>query len=126
MRRIKNKRKGIAATEAAICLPILVFIWLASLQLLQLLAFKQQAQLLASHAATSVAASAETFEGIESDVANMAQTLEIEGVEVSVEQISTLFVQSVVSIDLERNAPIATALNVVPKIESTFYSYRPE
>lgn len=126
MRRTKNKRGGLAATEAAVCLPVLVFIWLASLQLLQLLAFKQQAQVLASHAATRVVASAETFEGIESEVVSMAEELGIEGVEVSVEQIYPIVVKTVVSIDLEQNAPIATALNVAPEIESTFYSYRQE
>ncbi len=126
MRQTKKKRKGIAATEAAICLPILVFIWLAALQLLQLLAFKQQAQMLASHAATRVVASAVDFDGIESEVAQMAEELEIRGVGVSVEQLSPQLVRSVVSIDLDENAPIATALNVVPEIESTFYSYRTE
>lgn len=126
MRRKKNKRKGIAATEAAICLPILVFIWIASLQLLQLLAFKQQAQLLASHAATRVVASTIPFDVIESEVTAMAETLEIRGVEASVSRVNPLMVRSVVKFNLEENAPIATALSVSPTIESTFFSYRSE
>lgn len=126
MRRKKNKRKGIAATEAAICLPILVFIWIASLQLLQLLAFKQQAQLLASHAATRVVASTIPFDVIESEVTAMAETLEIRGVEASVSRVNPLMVRSVVTFNLKENAPIATALSVSPTIESTFFSYRTE
>ena len=126
MRRKKNKRKGIAATEAAICLPILVFIWIASLQLLQLLAFKQQAQLLASHAATRVVASTIPFDVIEPEVTAMAETLEIRGVEASVSRVNPLMVRSIVKFNLEENAPIATALSVSPTIESTFFSYRSE
>ena len=54
MKKRHKNRKGIAAVEAAVCLPMLVIIWLGTVEVSQIISLKQQGQLLASTAANRV------------------------------------------------------------------------
>ena len=59
-KKFKN-RKGIAAVEAAVCLPMLVVIWLGTVEVSQIISLKQQGQLLATAAANRIVESNDSF-----------------------------------------------------------------
>lgn len=123
----RKERKGIAAVEAAVCLPILVVIWLGSFEVLQILALKQQGQLLSSTAAQRVVASADSFNDIEARVLSMSEAIGINDCEVEIQRVDPDLVESIVTIDLAKNSPspLGSLFNH-QSVSSHYFAFRKE
>lgn len=129
MRKLHTKRfsdrRGIAAVEAAVCLPVLIIIWLGTVEITRTLTLKQQAQLLSSTAAHRVIDSTTALSEIESNLTSLAEELDIQGVDVSVTRFDTELVEASVSINIDQNSSLGT-LFPGRSVNSTYYSYREE
>ena len=126
-RNRRNKRSGIAAIEAAVCLPILVLVWLGAYEVNQILSLRQQSQSLSATAATRVVSSAMAFADIETEVEDFSASVGIENCEVTLIRIDPEVVESRVEIQYSSNSPIASMYqsgNGV--ITSSSFSYRAE
>ena len=118
-----DNRAGVAVVEAAVCLPVLIIIWLGTVEISRTLTLKQQGQLLSSTAAHRIIDSDEPFTEIEADLENLAQEIGINGVDVSVTQFDPELVESTVTIDIDQNSNLGT-LFPGRSVTSTYYSYR--
>lgn len=118
-----DNRAGVAVVEAAVCLPVLIVIWLGTVEISRTLTLKQQGQLLSSTAAHRIIDSNEPFTDIEADLENLAQEIGINGVDVSVTQFDPELVESTVTIDIDQNSNLGT-LFPGRSVTSTYYSYR--
>lgn len=127
VRKVRRKRfdnrAGVAVVEAAVCLPVLLIIWLGTVEISRTLTLKQQGQLLSSTAAHRIIDSNEPFTDIEADLENLAQEIGINGVDVSVTQFDPELVESTVTIDIDQNSNLGT-LFPGRSVTSTYYSYR--
>ena len=123
MKKRHKNRKGIAAVEAAVCLPMLVIIWLGTVEVSQIISLKQQGQLLASTAANRVGDSGDSFADIETEVKTIADSLGIEGCDVTVRQFESEIVEASVSIDAAQNSTLSSVLGA-RTVASTYYSFR--
>ena len=121
--RPKESRKGAAAVEAAICLPVLVGIWLATTELNQFINLRQQTQILAAMSAEKVVRSTDSFEKIQDAVEENAESLGLVGCVVTITQTDEEVVQSNVSIDFTENAS-SRSLFGTQNVTSTCYSFR--
>lgn len=120
-----NDRKGLAAVEAALCLPLLIIIWLGSYEMVHALGLKQQGQLLCSTAANRVIESSVDFETIESDVVTMSESIGIIDCVVDVQRLDSEVVESVVTIDFSKNSVFGSIFRT-GNVTSSFYSFREE
>lgn len=118
-----DNRAGVAVVEAAVCLPVLIVIWLGTVEISRTLTLKQQGQLLSSTAAHRIIDSNEPFTDIEADLETLAQEIGINGVDVSVTQFDPELVESTVTIDIDQNSNLGT-LFPGRSVTSTYYSYR--
>ena len=118
-----DNRAGVAVVEAAVCLPVLIIIWLGTVEISRTLTLKQQGQLLSSTAAHRIIDSDEPFTDIEADLETLAQEIGINGVDVSVTQFDPELVESTVTIDIDQNSNLGT-LFPGRSVTSTYYSYR--
>ena len=118
-----DNRAGVAVVEAAVCLPVLIVIWLGTVEISRTLTLKQQGQLLSSTAAHRIIDSDEPFTDIETDLETLAQEIGINGVDVSVTQFDPELVESTVTIDIDQNSNLGT-LFPGRSVTSTYYSYR--
>ena len=109
--------------EAAVCLPVLIIIWLGTVEISRTLTLKQQGQLLSSTAAHRIIDSDEPFSDIETDLETLAQEIGIKGVDVTVTQFDAELVESTVTIDIDQNSSLGT-LFPNRNVTSTYYSYR--
>ena len=105
-----DNRAGVAVVEAAVCLPVLIVIWLGTVEISRTLTLKQQGQLLSSTAAHRIIDSNEPFTDIEADLETLAQEIGINGVDVSVTQFDPELVESTVTIDIDQNSNLGTCL----------------
>ena len=124
-RLVFKNRRAVAAVEAAVCLPILIVIWLGGFELSRVLSLKQQAQLFASNAALQVLETNNSFENIETDVETLATSLGIEGCDAVLTRIDSEIVETTVSIDYAQNSPLSAIFQQQP-VASTYFSYRVE
>ena len=118
-----NKRRGIAAVEAAVCLPVLIVIWLGTVEVSTVLTLKQQSQLIAAAAAQQTLESTATFTEIETKFKNLADSIGIEGATVSLRQFDGEIVETEVTIDVGPNSTFGSLLKT-KKVNSKYYSYR--
>ena len=118
-----NKRRGIAAVEAAVCLPVLIVIWLGTVEVSTVLTLKQQSQLIAAAAAQQTLESTATFTEIETKFKNLADSIGIEGATVSLRQFDGEIVETEVTIDVGSNSTFGSLLKT-KKVNSKYYSYR--
>ena len=128
--RVKNKhrrrnRKGIAAVEAAVCLPLLIIIWFGTYEVTRQSSLKQQAQLLSSNAAQRILQSTTDFETIKADTITLAESLGLEGCQVEISRVDSDVVETTVSMDFAANSPISSLLRG-QQVASTYFSYREE
>jgi hypothetical protein len=124
-RQKQNNRRGIAAVEAAVCLPLLIIVWFGTFEVTRRTSLQQQAQLLASNAAHRILESTTEFETIEADTLVLAESLGIEGCQVEISRIDREIVETIVSMDFSQNSPISSILRG-QQIQSAYYSYREE
>ena len=129
MLRIKKQRqknrRGVAAVEAAVCLPLLIIVWFGTFEVTRQTSLKQQAQLLASNAAHRILESPTDFASIKADTLVVADSLGIEGCQVEIFRIDSQLVEIIVSMDFSQNSPISSIL-AGQQVSSTYYSYREE
>lgn len=118
-----NKRRGIAAVEAAVCLPVLIVIWLGTVEVSTVLTLKQQSQLIAAAAAQQTLESTATFTEIETKFKNLADSIGIEGATVSLRQFDGEIIETEVTIDVGPNSTFGSLLKT-KKVNSKYYSYR--
>ena len=118
-----NKRRGIAAVEAAVCLPVLIVIWLGTVEVSTVLTLKQQSQLIAAAAAQQTLESTATFTEIETKFKNLADSIGIEGATVSLRQFDGEIVETEVTIDVGPNSTFGSLLKT-KKVNSKYYSFR--
>ena len=123
-RRRKNRR-GVAAVEAAVCLPLLIIIWLGTFEVTRRTSLQQQAQLLASNAAHRILDNNTDFETIEADTLALAESLGIVDCQVGVSRIDHEIIEATVSMDFTKNSPISAILGG-QQISSSYYSYQEE
>lgn len=121
-RRGKNRR-GVAAVEAAVCLPLLIIVWFGTFEVTRRTSLMQQAQLLAANAAHRILESSTGFDVIEADTLVLAKSLGIEGCQIEISRVDSQLVETVVSMDFSQNSPISSLLTG-QIIESTYFSYR--
>ena len=121
-RRIKN-RKGVAAVETALCLPLLIIIWMGTFEVSRQTSLRQQTQLLASSAANRILETTTPFGEIESETLVLAEALGIEDCQISITRVDSEIVRSDVTIDFSQNSPLSLILDG-QQITSTYYSYR--
>ena len=119
----RKKRRGIATVEAAVCLPLLIIIWLGTFEVTRRRSLQQQAQLLASNAAHRILDSEEDFQTIEGDTLILADSLGIEGCQVQIVRIDEDLVETTVSMDFSQNSPINSILSG-QQVTSIYSSYR--
>ena len=118
-----NKRRGIAAVEAAVCLPVVIVIWLGTVEVSTVLTLKQQSQLIAAAAAQQTLESTATFTEIETKYKNLADSIGIEGATVSLRQFDGEIVETEVTIDVGPNSTFGSLLKT-KNVNSKYYSYR--
>lgn len=118
-----NKRRGIAAVEAAVCLPVVIVIWLGTVEVSTVLTLKQQSQLIAAAAAQQTLESTATFTEIETKFKNLADSIGIEGATVSLRQFDGEIVETEVTIDVGPNSTFGSLLKT-KNVNSKYYSYR--
>ena len=118
-----NKRRGIAAVEAAVCLPVLIVIWLGTVEVSTVLTLKQQSQLIAAAAAQQTLESTATFTEIETKFKNLADSIGIEGATVSLRQFDGEIIETEVTIDVGPNSTFGSLLKT-KNVNSKYYSYR--
>ena len=123
--RKHDNRKGIAAVEAAVCLPVLIVIWLGTVEVSRTLTLKQQGQLMASTAASRILESGTPFAEIEADLETLAEDLGIFGVDVSVKRFDPELVESTVTIDIDQNSSLGS-LYPNREVVSRYYAFREE
>ena len=121
----RNNRRAVAAVEAAVCLPMLVFVWLATFELTQATALKQQGQFLSSTAAHRVIESNDSFTTIENEIMALANSLQLNGCEVNLQRVDSEIVECAVTIDFAQNSPIRTLLSD-RLVDSSYFTYRKE
>ena len=121
----RKNRRGIAAVEAAVCLPLLIIVWFGSFEVTRRTSLQQQAQLLASNAAHRILESTTDFETIESDTLVLAESLGIEGCQIDIARVDSELVETTVSMGFSENSPISSLL-AGQQITSIYYSYREE
>lgn len=119
----KSRRLGAATVEAAICLPVLVVVWLGAFELNQLVTLRQQTQVVASLTADKVVRSLRSFDFIENEVETIAESLGLQDVQIEIVQVDNQIVESKVTIDFASNSPSNTILRF-NEVSSTCYSYR--
>jgi len=122
--RLKNRR-GVAAVEAAVCLPLLIIIWFGTFEVTRRTSLQQQAQLLAANAAHQILESNDSFDTIEIDTLNLADSLGLEGCDVQISRVDSQIVETSVSMDFGQNSPISSILSG-EQVISNYYSYREE
>ena len=118
-----NKRRGIAAVEAAVCLPVVIVIWLGTVEVSTVLTLKQQSQLIAAAAAQQTLESTATFTEIETKFKNLADSIGIECATVSLRQFDGEIVETEVTIDVGPNSTFGSLLKT-KNVNSKYYSYR--
>ncbi len=123
MRNPRHRRRGAAAVEAAICLPLLVAIWLMTVETNQLITLKQQAQILSSMGATQVVNTLDPVETIEGRVVAVADSLGLEAFQVQIRRLDDEIIETQVSIDFSANSPTKSLLGT-DIVTSTSYSFR--
>ena len=79
--------------------------------------------MLASTAANRVGDSGDSFADIETEVKTIADSLGIEGCDVTVRQFESEIVEASVSIDAAQNSTLSSVLGV-RTVASTYYSFR--
>lgn len=119
----RRDRKAIAAVEAAVCLPVLVIIWLGTVEVSRLLSLKQQGQLIASTAAHRIVESTTSFSAIETEMESLASSIGIEGFQIELARIDSEVIESAVTIDSSANSPFGSILGS-HDVTSKYYSYR--
>ena len=90
----RNKRRGIAAVEAAVCLPVLVVVWLGAYEVNQVLSLRQQSQLLSATAANRVVSTAIPFADIETEIEDFSESVGIKNCEVTLTRVDSEVVES--------------------------------
>lgn len=125
MRNKSTKRNGIAAVESAICLPLLIVVWLGSYEMVHALSLKQQCQLLCTTAANRVIDSSADFETIESEIITLSQSIGIVDCEITVQRLDAEVVESVVTVNYSKNSALASIFEL-GSVSSSYYSYRVE
>jgi len=120
-----RKRRGIAAVEAAVCLPLLIIVWFGTFEVTRRTSLQQQAQLLASTAAHRILESSTDLETIRTDTLVLADSLGIEGCQMEISRVDPEIVQSIVTMDFSENSPISSLLRG-QQVTSTYFSYREE
>ena len=123
MRSRRTKREGAAAVEAAICLPLLVAIWLLTVETNQLISLKQQAQILSSMGATQVVSSLDDTELIEERLVAMAESMGLQDFEIRIQRVDDEIVQTEVAIDFSANSSTNSLLGT-DSVTSSSYSFR--
>ena len=123
--RSNARRKGVAAVEAAICLPVLVLIWLAAGEVNQLISLKQQTEILAAMSSDRAVRTYISFEAIEDDTEEMAESLGLVGCDVEMSWFDDNIVETKVSLDFSQNSPTPSFLGT-GEVSSTLYVYRKE
>lgn len=123
-RRRKNRR-GVAAVEAAVCLPLLIIIWFGTFEVTRRTSLQQQAQLLASNAAHRILDNNTDFATIEADTLALAESLGIVDCQVGVSRIDREIIETTVSMDFTKNSPISSLLGG-RQVSSSYYSYQEE
>ena len=121
----RKNRRGVAAVEAAVCLPLLIIIWFGTFEVTRRTSLQQQAQLLAANAAHRILESNAPFETIEIDTLNLAESLGLEGCDVQISRVDSQIVETSVSMDFGQNSPISSILSG-EQVISNYYSYREE
>ena len=121
-KRIKN-RQGIAAVEAAVCLPLLIIVWLGCYEVTRQTSLRQQAQVLAATAADQVISSTKSFDTIKTNIKTLADSLGIEGSSTEIKRVDSQVVEATVSFDFTRNSLISSLFRG-QQVSSTYYSYR--
>lgn len=120
-----NRRVLVVTVEAALCLPVLVLIWLLSYEVVHIQSLKQQGQLLSSTAATRILESTKNLDVIEDEIVDLADQLNLEGCVVELQRIDKQIVEAVVEIDYSQNSVLGSILKV-QDVRSVNYSYRIE
>jgi len=121
--RTRSGRRGIAAVEAAICLPVLIAIWLGTVEITRTLTLKQQSQLFASAAAARILDTNTPLQDVESNIELMAKEFDVLGVDVSVTRFDNDLVEASVSINIDQNSSLGT-LFPGRSVASTYYTFR--
>lgn len=124
-KRFTNNRRGIAAIEAAVCLPVLIVVWLGTVEVSRMLTLKQQGQLLASTAAHRVIESSTPLTSIETDMEALAVSLGLQGCDVVLSRLDSEVIESRVIIDSSQNSTFSSIL-LGRDIVSQHYSFREE
>ena len=109
--------------EAAICLPLLVAIWLLTVETNQLISLKQQAQILSSMGATQVVSSLDDTELIEERLVAMAESMGLQDFEIRIQRVDDEIVQTEVAIDFSANSSTNSLLGT-DSVTSSSYSFR--
>ena len=122
---VSNRRVLVVTVEAALCLPVLVLIWLLSYEVVHMQSLKQQRQLLSSTAATRILESTKNLDVIEDEIVDLADQLNLEGCVVELQRIDKQIVEAVVEIDYSQNSVLGSILKV-QDVRSVNYSYRIE
>lgn len=125
MNRSRKNRRGVAAVEAAVCLPLLIIIWFGTFEVTRRTSLQQQAQLLAANAAHRILESDAPFDTIEADALDLAESLGLDGCTVQISRVDSEIVETTVSMDFTDNSPISSILRG-QQIVSSYYSYRVE
>ena len=122
-KRSKVCRNGVAAVEAAICLPVLVIIWLAASEINQLVNLKQQTQILAAMSSDRAVRTFYSFDLIEEEVKGIAESLGLEECAVTMRWSTGDIVESKVTVDFSLNSPTHSLLGI-SEVSSALYAYR--
>ena len=120
-----NKRRGLAAVEAAVCMPVLIVIWFGTVEISRVLTLKHQGQLIASTAAHRVIDSTKELSEIETDMEALAETIGIVDADVTLSRFNSEIVESQITINVAKNSTFGTLLTT-PQVTSKYYSFREE
>lgn len=125
MKSSSRNRKGVAAVEAALTLPLLLLIWLGSYEMIHVLSLKQQSQLLCTTAANRVIESNDAFEDIEAEILSLSEAIGIVDCVVDVSRLDSDIVETKVVVDRSKNSVMSAAFGS-GFVTSSYYSYREE
>ena len=121
-----GKRRGLAAVEAAACMPVLILIWFGTVEVSRTLALKQQGQLIASTGAQRVVASSKAFSEIETELDALALSIGLVDTDITVRRIDSEVVESQVTIEIAKNSAFGSFLTTSHVVTSQYYSFRTE
>ena len=124
-KRKNRNRRGVAAVEAAVCLPLLIIVWFGTFEVTRRTSLQQQAQLLASNAAHRILDNNTDFATIEADTLGLAESLGIVDCQVDIFRVDHEIIEATVSMDFTKNSPISSILRG-QQISSSYYSYLEE